>query len=349
MRHIHLIDTSNATDNVGDEIIVDSALKILGPLLADAYVSRSSGHDGLGEAGRRLVKTADMALLLGTNALSDKLRLGGNFMWRVGLADLPVLRNKVVLFGVGANRDFRPVSPLQKRFLSHVLSRDHLHAVRDTGGKRIVEAAGRQVANTSCHTLWGDLPLRSIPPGIAPRVVLTLTRHKAHPSDAVMLSTLLGLYPEVWFWPQQPRDLGYLRQLPGAERVQVLPANLAAYDAFLAAGPVDVVGTRLHGTIRGLQHGRRALVVEIDNRAREIGAETGLPTIARADITEHLATRLSGPLVPQLTLPKADIVRFLDQFRPRDPPGSLPEPLPARPAAIHSTPSARSDTEVTHG
>jgi hypothetical protein len=220
MRHIHLIDTSNATDNVGDEIIVDSALKILGPLLADAYVSRSSGHDGLGEAGRRLVKTADMALLLGTNALSDKLRLGGNFMWRVGLADLPVLRNKVVLFGVGANRDFRPVSPLQKRFLSHVLSRDHLHAVRDTGGKRIVEAAGRQVANTSCHTLWGDLPLQSVPPGIAPRVVLTLTRHKAHPSDAVLLSTLLGLYPEVWFWPQQPRDLGYLRQLPGAERVR---------------------------------------------------------------------------------------------------------------------------------
>lgn len=325
MRHIHLIDTSNATDNVGDEIIVDSALKILGPCLADAYVTRSSGHDGLGAAGRKLVSAAD----------------------------LPALRGKVVLFGVGANRDFQNVTAAQRQFLSHVLSPDHLHAVRDSGGARIVQAAGRDVVNTSCHTLWANLPLLTVPETIARRVVFTLTKHKPDPADAAMLAILLDLYPEVWFWPQQPRDLAYLADMPQSDRVQILPPNLAAYDAFLASAPVDVVGTRLHGTIRGLQHGRRSLVIEIDNRARDIGAETGLPSMPRADVAATLAARLRGAIRPKLRLPEADIARFLAQFRPApvgaNPAISAPEPPPVKAMLTQSAHPERSDKEVTHG
>lgn len=314
-RHVHLIDTAVASDNVGDEIIVAQARRHLDPLLADAYVTRSSGHDGMGHYGRALAARADLVVMLGTNALSARFRLNRRYMWRVTWRDLAVLRGKVVLLGVGANRDFDRIDWRQRLFMRALLSPRHIHSVRDATGARLVEAIGHRAVNTSCPTLWAGLPDGGLPTGIAPRAAFTLTRHRPDRSDAVLLATLLQLYPEVWFWPQQPRDLGYLQSLPGHDRVRLLAPNLASYDALLADGPVDVVGTRLHGTIRGLHHGRRVLAVAIDNRARDIGAEVGLPVIARADIAGHLAARLAGPVTTRLTLPEAQIARFLDQFR----------------------------------
>ncbi len=315
MRHIHLIDTAVASDNVGDEIIVGQARRHLDPLLADAYVTRSSGHDGMGHFGRRLAAQADLVVMLGTNALSARYRLNRHYMWRVTWRDLAVLRGKVVLLGVGANRDFDRIDWRQRWFLNRLLSPNHLHAVRDETGARLVAAVGHRALNTSCPTLWAGLPPGGLPEAMAPRGVFTLTRHRPDPSDAALLATLLRLYPQVWFWPQQPRDLAYLQSLPGHEGVRLLAPNLAAYDALLAAAAIDVVGTRLHGTIRGLHHGRRVLAIAIDNRARDIGAETGLPVIARADVTAPLEARLRAPIAARLTLPDAAIARFLDQFR----------------------------------
>ena len=234
-------------------------------------------------------------------------------MWRVTWRDLAVLRGKVVLLGVGGNRDFEKMDWRQKWFLGQLLSRNHVHSVRDAVGLRIVEAAGHRATNTSCPTLWS--PPEMVPEAKAARVVFTLSAHKPDLSDAVLIGTLLTLYPEVWFWPQQPRDLDYLRKLPGQDRVRIVAPNLTAYDALLAKAPIDVVGTRLHGTIRGLHHGRRALAIVIDNRARDIGAEVGLPIIGRTEIPGGLATRLNGPIATRLTLPKPAIKAFLDQFR----------------------------------
>jgi polysaccharide pyruvyl transferase WcaK-like protein len=313
MRRVHLIDTSVASDNVGDEIIVRAAERELWPLIGDAYVSRSAGHEGLGAFGRDLVRRADVVVMLGTNALSARYRLNRHFMWRVTWADLPALRGKVVLLGVGGNRDFDVIDRRQKWFLGQLLSRGHVHSVRDKVGERIVEAVGHRAVNTSCPTLW-SLP-GQVPRGKAARVVFTLSAHRPDASDAVLVEVLLELYPEVWFWPQQPRDLDYLRKLPGAERVRVLGANLPAYDELLAEAPIDVVGTRLHGTIRGLHHGRRSLAVVIDNRARDIGAETGLPVIRRDEVAGGLRARLEGEIAGEVTVPRAAIGAFLDQFR----------------------------------
>lgn len=35
---------------------------------------------------------------------------------------------------------------------------------------------------------------------------------------------------------------------------------------------MDFVGTRLHGGIRAMQHKQRAIIIEIDNRAKEISS-----------------------------------------------------------------------------
>ena len=311
-RHVHLIDTAVASDNLGDEIILRQCRAELAEVLADAYVTTSAGHDGLGPNGRDHVARAGVVLMLGTNALSARFRLGGRFMWRIGLRDLAALKGKVVLMGVGANRDFTTVDWRQRRLLRHILSDRHDHSVRDGTALRLLQAIGRRGVNTSCPTLW-SVDGAGIPTARAPQVVLTLTAHRPDPSDAGLIDTCLRLYDQVWFWPQQPRDEGYLDRLPGATRVRRLAPNLAAYDAHLAATDTDVVGTRLHGTIRGLHHRRRSLAVVIDNRARDIGAETGLPVIARADMGA-LHDRLSAPFDTPLSLPRDRITHFLSQL-----------------------------------
>lgn len=316
-RHIHLIDTSIASDNLGDEIIVEEARARINRLFPDAYISSSSGHDGLGPFGRVLAADADICLLLGTNALSPRDQRRRRFVWTVARRDISALAGKVVLFGVGANRDFERVSHRQRRLLKRLLSPCHMHSVRDELGKKIVEAVGRKAINTSCCTLWryASNPL-PVPERLRPRrVVFTLTKHKPDAADADMVEALRERYEEVFFWPQQPRDLPYLKSLPGGDdRVTIIPPNLAAYDALLAEAPIDVIGTRLHGGIRGLRHGRRILVIGIDNRAREIGAETGLPVLPRVEVATCLSRMIASGWDGVPRLDPGPIRRFLSQF-----------------------------------
>ncbi|MFQ6547375.1 polysaccharide pyruvyl transferase family protein [Aestuariibius sp. 2305UL40-4] len=315
MRHIHLIDTSIASDNLGDEIIVEECRPYIKTLFPEAYITTSSGHDGLGPWGRQLVEKAEIAFLLGTNALAPHDQTKRRFIWTIREEDRPVLKNKVVLFGVGANRDFDKVLRVQRKLLAQVLSSRYAHAVRDSSGGRIVAASGRKAINTTCPTLWRYADYSpSVPAEKPDTVCFTLTKHKSDPLDAEMVAILKDTYQKLTFWPQQPRDLDYLRELTDLSGITVLPASLGAYDAYLESTSTDVVGTRLHGCIRGLKHGHRVLAISIDNRAREIGAETGLPTLARDDIPAQLVERLASQSRPSLRIPSASINQFLSQF-----------------------------------
>ena len=315
MRHIHLIDTSIASDNLGDEIIVSEARKHIDSIIGDAYISSSSGHDGLGHYGRQLVADADLVLLLGTNALSAKYQRRGNFVWSVGRKDISVLEGKVVLLGVGASTTNTVVHPRQARLLRRLLSPHLKHSVRDETGKAILESVGLPVINTSCPTLWrygSEAP--DIPTGRAPSVCFTLTKHKASSEDATFVASLRECYGKLYFWPQQKRDLDYLKSITTTDDIEIVPGNLAAYDALLRSKNIDVIGTRLHGGIRGLLHGRRSLVIEIDNRARDIGAETGLPTQKRNALGPELIAKIQDGFETKLAIPTANVDAYLKQL-----------------------------------
>lgn len=315
MRHVHLIDTSVGSDNIGDEIIVSEIKRHLAPLLSDAYVTSSAGHDGLGLYSRPLAKAADVILLLGTNALRHQYRVGKKYIWHVDRKDIPAIEGKVVLLGVGANRDFEKIERRQLGFLKRVLSVNHAHSVRDETGARIVRECGLEALNTSCPTLWAKPSVRVDPKQKPSAVCFTLTRHKPDAADQKMIDVFRDNYSEIYFWPQQITDIDYFESLTDISGIEVLPANLMQYDALLSSTEIDVVGTRLHGSIRGLHHGRRALAIAIDNRARDIGREVGLPTLMRADI-HKLPQHLCGDLSCDLDLPQSQIDSFLDQFRP---------------------------------
>jgi polysaccharide pyruvyl transferase WcaK-like protein len=315
-RHFHLIDTSIASDNVGDEIIVNAARRHLAPFFKDAYITTSAGHDGLGPSSRALVQQADCALMLGTNALSPCYQVPRKFIWHIEQQDVKILKNKVVLLGVGANCKFETIEPQQIKLLKTILSDRHIHSVRDSLGASIVAECGRKAVNTSCPTLWwwAERQLK-IPARRADTVCFTLTKHKPHPADAVMINILRRTYANLWFWPQQPRDLNYLRELTPNLAIKVLPPNLQAYDQFLKETTTDVVGTRLHGGIRGLEHGRRTLIIAIDNRAEEIGADTNLPILLRSNVETELENRLSTNFEVKLHIDTAALEIFLGQFR----------------------------------
>lgn len=315
MRRIHLIDTAIASNNVGDEIIVDQARSQILPAISDAYVSSSSGHDGLGRYSRKLARASEIAFLLGTNALSARYR-GPRFIWRVTWRDLRALDRKVVLVGVGANKDFDRVEARQKRLLLRLLSRNHVHSVRDSLAGKILEECGFRYINTSCPTLWRfasrQPSVRTMPSEAA---CFTLTWRQPHTADRQMIDALRRQYRSLAFWPQQPEDLAYLRTITDTTDIEIIAPNLTAYENHLKAVQPDVIGTRLHGGICAMSLGCRILVVAIDNRAREIGAETGLPTISRSEIDGIGTPAMIERMVPSLHVNGSRIEEFLGQFR----------------------------------
>jgi polysaccharide pyruvyl transferase WcaK-like protein len=76
---------------------------------------------------------------------------------------------------------------------------------------------------------------------------------------------------------------------------------------------LDYVGNRLHAGLRALQHGRRSIIVEIDNRAREMAADFGLPTVTRDDF-RRLEQMIEDPLEIAIRVPDAEIARWKQQF-----------------------------------
>jgi polysaccharide pyruvyl transferase WcaK-like protein len=313
--HIMLLDTSVGSDNVGDEIIVESIRTHVLHRFPNCYITTCASHDGLGRSSRELARSADLILLMGTNALSQNYHVDSDFIWSIASEDLDVLANKVLLVGVGANRSFSKLDPRQRRLLQSLLCSEYTHSVRDSSGLQIVELAGRKAVNTSCPTLWkfSDEVKLLFPPK-SDCVCFTLTKHKPSRLDSIFIQILRSRYQRLVFWPQQPRDLAYLEQLTDISKIYILPPTLKSYDDFLSSTSTDVIGTRLHGTIRGMQHGRRSIVISIDNRAREISALTGLPAIERESIEEDLSPMIDSELTPRIRIPQNDINIFLNQF-----------------------------------
>ena len=112
---------------------------------------------------------------------------------------------------------------------------------------------------------------KTIPTNKSQQVVFTLTkRGDRDERDQFLIDTLNENYHEVYFWPQGIEDYGYFHKFSNIENITVLQADKDAYDEFLTNNDTDYVGTRLHGGIYAMRHGRRAIIISIDERAREI-------------------------------------------------------------------------------
>lgn len=304
-----LLDTAVASTNLGDQIIMEAVRRELEAPLAGTLTTSVASHDVMGAKGRGLIRSARLAVAGGTNLISSHIWLRST--WRLRPADA-FLGGKVVLMGVGWYQFQAKPDPYTRWLLRRVLHPTALHSVRDGYTADMLRSIGiRNVVNTGCPTLWGFTPdaCAALPKTKAEAVVTTLNTYIPDRTlDGRLIETLRGRYKTVYAWVQTAEDHAFLRSF--GDDIVILDPSLAAYDALLRDAPsLDYVGNRLHGGIRALQHGRRAVIIEIDNRAREMGRDFNLPTLERDDF-DRLTAMIDGELTINVTPPNETIAAW---------------------------------------
>ncbi len=309
-----LLDTSMDSDNCGDAIIMENCVKQLPAAIAAETLRHIPTHRLPDESERVTLRTAKKKILCGTNILSGKMRTYG--LWRMA-EDVGLYRN-TVLMGVGFDSASADSDWYTRWLFSIILDRNALHSVRDSFSEQKLKSMGiTNVVNTGCPTMWGLTPehCAAIPAEKAKRVICTVTDYCRDPAnDRAMLDVLLESYETVFLWLQGQEDLAYIRELGYEDRLCLIPPGLEAFDMALEEPDLDYVGTRLHAGIRALSKGHRSLVISVDNRARCIARDTGLPILLREDVSVALRTRIYGDIQTEIQLPLENIVNWKTQF-----------------------------------
>lgn len=315
LQTVLLFNPSTSSINLGDEIIARSAKEELKPLTEGRWTMEISTHLPLSWNFMRSIRQAEWKFVLGSNLLRGRM----NGLWRqwdLTPKSAPLARG-VILMGVG----WWQYNDLPNRYTSalyrYTLNRDFQHSVRDSHTLAMLRDAGvRNVLLTGCPSLWKLTPnhCEQIPAEPGSSVVTTVTDYHRDPkADRDMLMTLLAAYDRVLLWPQGRGDVGYIASLNLDTPVELLMPTLEAFDDVMLEPETDYWGTRLHAGIRAMQHGKRSMIVAIDNRATEMRRSVGLPIRQRGDQTAVHDWRESDAAV-DLRLPWDTIDAWKAQF-----------------------------------
>lgn len=282
---IAIFNPSIASTNLGDEIIADAVRQELSIIFPFEQVINIPTQEKIGKISIGHSIRATQRILGGTNILSSHMLKYKQ--WQINILQTILLKD-VTLMGVGWWQYQNRPDLYTRAVLSRVLSSKKIHSVRDEYTKTKLNSIGiRNVLNTGCQTMWQltSEHCAAIPQAKASKVIFTLTDYnQSIDNDKALISLLNKNYKQVLFWPQGAGDLSYLKLL-GTEGLKIIDPSLDAYDKVLNQdGLVDFIGTRLHGGVRALQMKRRSLILAVDNRAREIGLDTGLNVIDRSDL-----------------------------------------------------------------
>jgi polysaccharide pyruvyl transferase WcaK-like protein len=316
VRTVALLDTSAASNNLGDTIIMDAVRAETADLFRECAVLRITSHEMMGPHSRRLVRGARWAITGGSSLLSSRMWFRAS--WKVTPFDALAGLN-IITMGAGWHQYQSWTDPYSRWMLRSLLSRDGLHSVRDGYTEGMLASIGiTNVVNTGCPTLWALTPQHcaSVPRRKADAVVTTINSYPGlqnRDADRRMLELLKRQYRAVYLWIQTSTDYEYARSLT-SDIVYVNP-SVEAFNGILGSElDLDYVGNRLHAGIRALQQPRRTIIVEIDNRAREMGSDFGLPTVGRTEF-DRLEQMITTPFETAVRLPDAAIARWKNQFR----------------------------------
>jgi polysaccharide pyruvyl transferase WcaK-like protein len=312
MKTIAVFDTSICSPNLGDRIIMDSVVRVLEEIFDSALFINFQTHDTLGKVSYKYLSGTDLKIVGGTNLLSSNMNSYNQ--WKVTLLD-SIYINDLILMGVGWWQYQKKPNWYTKVLYQKILSNKYFHSVRDNYTKKQLESIGiNNVINTSCPTMWRltEEHCTDIPRKKSDRVIVTFTEYSQNKDcDQKMFDILRNNYDEIYFWTQQPKDYEYMYQI-GQDKVKYVNPSLGALDAALEL-EIDYVGTRLHAGIRALQHQKRGLILAVDNRAREIGKDTGLPTVDRDDF-QGIKDWIHSKAETKISIPHENIQKWKKQF-----------------------------------
>ena len=323
MEHILLLDTSVATHNIGDEIIMECVRKELQPLLDKHFVLTLPTHLSpfhwyqVWRKSLALQSFANCKLKFvgGSNILIPNL-LTHYPQWNINLFNYQPLKGSI-LVGVGAGQGAEQGSNCYTRHIyKKMLNSHYYHSARDERSKQYMEYLGLKAINTGCVTMWMLTPdfCKQIATHKADKVVFTITAGCFDEQDQQMLNVLLKNYKEVWFWPQGISDYEQFQQFENKECVHILPASKDAYHSYLTENDTDYVGTRLHGGVYAMRHARRAVIIAIDERARAINEKNHLNCIEKINVSSELESLLNSEIKTEISMPFQEINRWKAQF-----------------------------------
>jgi hypothetical protein len=302
--------------NLGDQVISRAVHRELLSIFGEATeIVAIPSHAYPTRRSISLLGDAHHVFVGGSNLLY--FRWWRSASWKLGFVGLTYYRN-LILLGCGWG-GYEISSGYYGRWVANsVLSSMYTHSVRD-GYTRDMAHHGLKlpkVMNTACPTMWCLTPdfVRGIRRTRANSCIFSLTDYdKDRNTDAHFIRELGRLYANnLLFWPQGAGDLEYVRAL--GYTGPVIERSLQCFLRILTSGvEYDYVGTRLHAGILCLEHGVRSLVIAIDNRAKEISADTGLPTLDRGDMT-GLGEWVEGGDCTGISLPIDSIQAWRRQF-----------------------------------
>lgn len=327
MKNILVLDTSVASANKGDDIIMECVRKELQFLLNDNFEYTLPTHVSpfhwyqvwRNSYSVQSYANCELKFIGGSNILCKNL-LTHYPQWNINWFNCKPLAGSIGV-GVGAGAG-EQTNWYTRKMYQRVLSHDYYHSVRDERTKDFVESLGLKAINTGCVAMWMLTPdlCKTIPAQKSDRVVFTLTRRAVHynediydEDDQFLINILKENYDEVFFWPQGINDFKYLHNYRNIEGITILPASKDAYDEFLTNNETDYVGTRLHGGIYAMRHGRRSIIIAIDERAREINKANNLNCLDKHEI-RNLHELINSEIKTGITMDFHAINQWKSQF-----------------------------------
>ncbi len=316
MKKICLYEPSIASNNLGDEVIVQGCKNALHDFLDDNYVIEVSTHTPLSNRYTLFLGAPDIKIVCGSNILSGELnQIRHVKQWAINYFTAWQMTNSIFI-GVGAQK-YQNCNLYTRNVYHKMFNSQYIHSVRDAYTEDFLKKIGiTNVVNTGCPTMWGLTPehCKKIPQKKADIAILTLTDYsKDVQRDEFLISTLKDHYKEVYFWVQGFNDFSYFKSLRGIEKIGIISPNLIGYDNFLESCDCDFIGTRLHGGMRALQKKRRAIIIGIDNRAIELNRDFNIPVLNQDKIAE-LPELIESEFETEIHLNTENIRTFLSQF-----------------------------------
>lgn len=322
MKKILLLDTSIGTSNIGDFIIMECVRKELAPILSGNFVYDMPTHlpafNSFAVFRNSLAvqnyANADWKFAGGSNLLVKDLKTHYP-QWNIHPHDSAPL-NGTILVGVGAGAG-EYTNNYTTKLYNKVLNHEYFHSVRDERSKIYVEKElGLKAINTGCVTMWMLTPefCNSIPKKKADAAIITLTaRTELNLNEQKMIDIVKKNYSKVYCWIQGDLDLDYYNKFENTDGIQLIPPNKDAYEHILNTEDLDYIGTRLHGGIYAMRHKKRAIILAIDERAKEIHKGNNLNCLSINEV-DQLDELINSEIETKVHMPFDEIERWKSQF-----------------------------------
>src|SRR5690625_2131922 len=156
-----IFDTSIATANLGDEIIVDSVKNELFDMFQESTMFFNiPTHEKIGRQSYDLLNQSNLSFVAGTNLLNSNYRPFRSRSWMLNFIDSNFITDiPIILMGVGWGAYQESPNKLASRFYNKVLSEKYINSVRDGYTEQKLKSIGiDNVINTGCATMWKLTP-----------------------------------------------------------------------------------------------------------------------------------------------------------------------------------------------